>query len=142
MLNIRVVPIGEFTEMFPKIERLVKEGCALSPNDINEAIVKYNLIRGKAKLSVVEDGDKVIAINIVQPIVLVTGWKVLYVPITVGTRMDEWLEDAMSLAHQTAKELGCREIRGLSIRKGWLTALKHYNSDWYPIHEVIGCKVK
>ena len=139
MIKIRVVPISE---MLPKIEHLIIQGCALAPNDLNEPTLKYNLIRGKAVLSVVEDDDIVIAINIVHPVVLATGWKVMYVPITVGERMEEWLEDAMVLAHQTAKEHGCNEIRGMSIRKSWLRALKKNNSNWYPIHEVIGCMVK
>lgn len=88
----------------------------------------------------ISDGADVIAVNILNTHIFPTGHRVLYIPITGGERMNEWLDDFMDLAHKIAISFNCVEIRGMSCRKGWLKALKKHN--WYSLHEVIGCKVK
>ena len=80
------------------------------------------------------------AVNILETSVFETGHKALFIPITGGDRMDEWLDRFMDLAHDYARKLGCDELRGMACRKGWLRALKDH--DWYELHTVIGCKVK
>lgn len=120
----------------PHLERVI----ARAPNEITLETVKAELKKGDAMLITISDGEDVIAVNTLKSQVFETGHKTLFIPITGGERMDEWLDRFMDVAHAIARDLQCQELRGMSCRKGWLRALK--NHDWYEVHTVIGCKVK
>lgn len=139
-LTISAVPVNLVEFVYPKAVPHLERVIDKAPLDINLTSIKEKLLTGASMLVVILDGEEVIAVNILESSIFETGHKVLYIPITGGDRMDEWLDRFMSLAHAIARDLKCNEIRGMSCRKGWLKALKDH--DWYHVHEVIGCKVK
>ena len=144
MSNLVIAPIPptlvEF--IFPKCAPHLLRVIEKAPEDINLATIKQKLIEGKTMMVCVLDRDQVIAVNILETAVYETGHKVLYIPITGGDRMDEWLDRFMRIAHTVARDQNCDELRGMACRKGWLRALNKAGHDWYHVHEVIGCKVK
>lgn len=139
-IKIAAIPVNLVELIFPKaiphLERVVEK----APNDVNIDTIKQALLSGSTMMVTISEGDQVIAVNILEATTYPTGHKVLYIPNTGGDRMDEWLDRFMEIAHAIAQDLGCDELRGMACRKGWLRALKEH--DWYPIHEVIGCRVK
>ncbi|MCK4710642.1 MAG: hypothetical protein KAU21_18655 [Gammaproteobacteria bacterium] len=139
-LIISAVPVTLVEFMFPRATHHLERVIAKAPNDINLETIKSDLLKGNKMLVVILDGDDVIAVNVLEKAVYDTGHAVLYIPITGGDRMDEWLERFMNFAHGVARDLKCDELRGMACRKGWLKALEKH--DWYDIHQVIGCKVK
>lgn len=126
--------------VFPKAKPHLERVIARAPDEISLETIKAKLVSGNSMMVVVCDGDDVIAVNILEKTTFETGHAALFIPITGGERMDEWLDRFMNLAHAIARDLGCGELRGMACRKGWLKALEKH--DWYHVHEVIGCKVK
>jgi len=139
-LVISAVPVNLVEHMFPKAMPHLERVIAKAPNDISLETIKAQLLKGNTMLVTISDGADVVAVNVLEKATYDTGHKVLYIPITGGDRMDEWLDRFMDLAHAIARDLGCAELRGMACRKGWLKALEKH--DWYHVHEVIGCKVK
>lgn len=139
-LTIAAVPVNLVEHMFPKAAPHLQRVVDKAPNDISLETIKANLMKGDTMLITISDGIDVVAVNVLQVHVMETGYRVLYIPITGGIRMEEWLDDFMEIAHALARDFKCDELRGMACRKGWLRALN--DQGWYPIHEVIGCKVK
>jgi len=139
-LTIAAVPVTLVEHMFPKCEKHLQKVVDKASTDISLETIKNDLLQGGHMLITISDGAEVVAVNVVTANQMPTGYRVLWIPITGGERMDEWLDDFMKLAQQLAVDQNCNEIRGMACRKGWLRALKEH--EWYPIHEVIGCKVK
>lgn len=142
MSNLIITPVAPalvnivYPKAIPHLQRVVDK----APDEISIDTIKAKLLKGDAMMVVIVDGEDVIAVNILETSVFETGHKALFIPITGGDRMDEWLDRFMELAHAMARDLGCDELRGMACRKGWFRALEKH--DWYQLHTVIGCKVK
>ena len=139
-LTIAAVPITLLDHMLPKSISHIEKVINKAPLDLSLDSLKKDLYSGTSMLITISDKDEVIAVNIVSADEMPTGHRVLWIPVTGGDRMDEWLERFLSLAHQIARDLNCQELRGIPCRTGWMRILKKQN--WYPIHEIIGCKVE
>ena len=139
---IAAVPVNLVELVFPKAAPHLERVIEKAPNDINLTTIKEKLMLGQTMLVTISEGEEIIAVNIVEATTYETGHKVLFIPITGGDRMDEWLDRFMELAHTIARDLGCHEMRGMACRKSWLRVLNSNGHDWYHVHDVIGCKVK
>jgi hypothetical protein len=141
-LIIAAVPITMIDLIFPKciphLERVIEK----APDDINLEGIERSFKNGSRMLVTVSEGDQVIACNVLETCTHDTGHKVLYIPITGGDRLDEWMDRFLEIANAIALDLGCHELRGIASRAGWLRMLKAKGHDWYRLHEVVGCKVK
>ena len=140
MLDISMIPVPLVDVVLPICEGYIKDVIKRAENDISMEVIRNQLKKGETLLVTISEGSEIIAVNILETREFETGHKVLLIPITAGTRMSEWLDDFLRLAHQLAKDSGCKELRGISCRKGWTRALRDYG--WYDIHTVIGCEVK
>jgi len=141
-LIIAPIPVTLVDFVFPKAAPHLERVIARAPRDINLESIKKKLLEGKTMLVAVLDEDQVVAVNILEVSEYETGHRVMYIPITGGDRMDEWLDRFMAIAHAIAIDHKCDELRGMACRKGWLRALNKAGHEWYHVHEVIGCKVK
>lgn len=141
-LIISAVPVTLVEHLFPKAVPCLERVINKAPNDINLETIKKNLLNGNQMLVTISDGADVIAVNVLEKAVYATGHTVLYIPITGGDRMDEWLVRFLDIANAIALDLDCEEMRGNACRAGWLKALNKTDYEWYGVHEVIGCKVK
>lgn len=139
-LTIAAVSVALVPHMFPKAAPFLQKAIDKAPNDLSLESVKQDLLSGNSMMVTISDGEDIVAVNTLTVSTYPTGHKVLYIPITGGERMDEWLDRFMELVHAVARDYECDEIRGMACRKGWLRALKDH--DWYDIHMIIGCKVK
>ena len=139
-MNISLIPKNLVDVVWPQCEPLVAEVVKRVPDDIDISRTKDMLDTGEAMLIVISDGTEIVAINTLIVETLESGKRVLYIPITSGGRMAEWLDDFLELAKNIARELNCFELRGLSIRNAWLRKLKSYG--WEESHVIIKCKVE
>jgi hypothetical protein len=89
--------------------------------------------RGELILWVIHEEGKIIAfvgaISVQYPLK-----SVLSLQFCAGERMDEWLDDYMAVAVETAKDMGCSCIE-LAGRKGWERVMarfgfRHYYSSF------------
>ena len=140
-ITIAAIPVNLVELIFPKAIPHLERVISKAPDDINLETIKEKLLQGNTMMVTISDGEEVVAVNIVEATTYETGHKVLFIPITGGDRMDEWLDRFMELAHTIARDLGCHEMRGMACRKSWLRALNSKGREWYHIQEVIGCKV-
>lgn len=139
-LNLSAVPPSLIDVIYPMIEYQINRVIDKAENDISSDTTKRRLKNGETMLIVINDEDEIIAVNILEVMEFETGHRALYIPITAGERMSEWLEDFLKMAMDIAKDLNCQELRGISCRPGWIKALKSHG--WYNINTVIGCKVE
>ena len=139
-INISAVPPSLIDVIYPMVEHHMIRAIARAENDITSETTKRRLKNGEAMLIVICDDDEIIAVNTLEVTEFETGHRALYIPITAGERMSEWLDDFLKMAMDIARDLNCVELRGISCRPGWIKALKSHG--WYNINTVIGCKVK
>jgi len=139
-LGISLVPPTLIDVIYPMCEHYILKVIDRAENDISSDTTKKRLKAGETMLCVIYDDDEIIAVNILEVMEFETGHRALYIPITGGERMSEWLDDFLKLAMDIAKDLKCVELRGISCRPGWIRALKSHG--WYNINTVIGCKVE
>jgi len=88
--------------------------------------VKERALRGATTLILVIDGEDVVAVNTIQVDVKESGLRVLELPLTSGSRLDEWEGPFITLMKALAKEQNCTEIIGYAARKGWIRRLEQY----------------
>ncbi len=138
-LTIGAIPVSMIDLVWdrctPHLERVIEK----APNDINLETMKSSLLQGKTLLVTISEGSEIVAVNILETCTYETGHKVLFIPITGGDRLHEWLADFLDIAHAIARDYQCSELRGMA-RPGWIKVLKEHG--WNPVHTIIGCPVK
>ena len=139
-LNLSAVPPSLIDVIYPMVEYQINRVIDRAQNDISSETIKKRLKSGETMMIIINDEDEIIAVNILEVTEFETGHRALYIPITAGERMSEWLDDFLKMAMDIAKDLKCNELRGISCRPGWIKALKSHG--WYNINTVIGCEVK
>ena len=139
-LIISGVPQTLVDVIYPQVEHKIHRVIDRAENDLSQETIKRRLKNAETMMIVICDDDEIIAVNILEVMEFETGHRALYIPITAGERMSEWLDDFLKMAMDIAKDLKCVELRGISCRPGWIRALKDHG--WYNINTVIGCEVK
>jgi hypothetical protein len=85
--------------------------------------------RGELILWVIHENDQIVAfvgaMSVQYPLK-----SVLSLQFCAGERMDEWLDDYMAVAVETAKDMGCSCIE-LAGRKGWERAMARFGFRHY-----------
>ena len=125
-LSIAAIPAPMVDLVWDQVDPLIRSVQAKAPDDISPAVVKEELVSGRKTLVVINRKERIIAVNVLDIKVLDSGVKVLYIPITAGTEMKDWMEDFLNIATAIAKDCGCIELRGLAVRKGWMKKLEPY----------------
>ena len=138
-MRISLIPPNLIEVVWPQCEPLIQRVIDKVPDDITMRVTKDTLDTNEAMLVVISEGSTVIALNTLMVETLESGRRVLYIPITTGDRMEEWMGDFLEFATAMAKDLNCYELRGLAIRSGWLRKLKKYG--WEESHVIIRCKL-
>jgi len=139
-LTIALVPINLLDHMLPKCIDHIKKVVEKAPTDVSLEATINKLRNGDAGLITISDGEEVVAINTLQVETYETGYRVLCIPITGGSRMEEWTDEFLDLVTDLAKEYKCSELRGIACRPGWLRYLKEYG--WETVHTIVRCKVE
>lgn len=121
-----VVPIPLIAHIWDKIEPLIQDVIHKAPDDLNADACLESLLSFKSILVTVTRGNNLIAINTLRIQTLESGKKSLYIPITSGTELDEWMPGFLELAERIGRDHGATELRGLASRKGWMTKLKPF----------------
>ena len=135
---IGAVPATMIDLVWDRVEPLIRMVEEKS-DDVCSDVVKSNLKNGDQLLVTISCGAKILAINVLDVRTMDTGVKVLYIPITAGSDMEDWLERFLEIATAIAKDYGCTELRGLAVRNGWIRKLKPYG--WEELFTTIRYKI-
>lgn len=125
-LAIAIVPCTMIELIWDKVEPLIKMVQEKAPDDIDISVVKDDLILANQQLITISRGTEIIAVNVLALKTLDTGVKALYIPITAGEELDEWIDRFLEIVIEIAKGYGAMELRGIAIRPGWLRKLKSH----------------
>ena len=137
---IGAVPANMIDLIWDRVEPLIKTVEEKAPDDISLEVVRERLLSGNNLLVTVSSGPEIIAVNVIDIKELDTGMKILYIPITAGTDMENWIREFLDIAKAIALDHGCDELRGMAVRDGWLKKLKPYG--WEPMFTTVRCKVE
>ena len=137
--TVTVVPRRMLDFVWDQCEPLIERVAKRAPDDIVTAITKQNLFNDAQRLIIISKGDSIYACHVLDVRTLDSGKNVLYISISAGEDMEEWLDDFHQLCEAIAKEHNCIELRGLACRKGWMKKLQPYG--WSEQFTTIGYKV-
>lgn len=138
-LKLSCVPAPMIELIWDKVEPLIDMVKEKSPDDVSIEAVKEQLMLGNVLLVTISRGADVIAVNVLEVRDLDTGLKAMYIPITAGTEMENWMEPFLELATNIGKDFNCIELRGIAVRKGWLRKLEPYG--WEELFTTIRVKI-
>jgi hypothetical protein len=138
--NLAAVPANLVAIIWPTLEPILDRVIAVSNRELTSAGIKRRAISGETLIVAVCRNDVVVAVNVLDVVQFDSGLRAMYIPITGGDFMDEWLEDSLVVAKAIAKDLNCTELRGLASRNGWLRRLK--KEGWESITTIIKCDVE
>ena len=133
-----MVPIPLIPHIWDKVEPLIQNVVEKAPDDLTVDNCLDSLLSFNSILVTVTKGNDLVAINTLRIQTLESGTKALYIPITSGTNLDEWMPEFLELAKSVGRDHGCSELRGLASRKGWMSKLKPYG--WEEVFTTIRCK--
>jgi len=137
---ISAVPIPLLEVIWPRCIEHIQRVVDRAHGEISLDSVKARLLRGDALLITISKGTDIVAVNTMEVRNFETGTKAMFIPITGGRDLDEWMPRFLEVAKAIAREHGCNELRGLSVRPGWLRKLSKYG--WETVHTVIKCKIE
>jgi len=138
-LLITAIPQNLVEVVWEQVQPLIERVVNKAPDDLSVWAIKKRLVDGQTMLIAISEGSKIVAVNVLSLEDLDSGKKVLVIPITAGDRMAEWMDDFFEVVTKIAKDFGCEELRGMSVRKGWMRILKE--RGWVENHTVVKCKI-
>ena len=111
----------------------------LSNGETTEASLKQRVKMGEVNVVLaLKKGDPKLAFTL-EITEYDSGLRVLSLPFISGAGIAELLSDCFEDLKKIARQSNCTEIRGMSVRRGWMKILKPLG--WEPVHEVIKCNV-
>lgn len=94
---------------------------------------KDGLKRGTHQLWVWVEKNKILC-SAITCIVNYPSKKFCSVPLVGGAALKMWKEPAIEIIAGWAKSLGCSDMEGYALRKGWLRVLPKWRPVWTTIH--------
>lgn len=138
--NLAAVPANLVPILWPVLEPILERVIATSNGELTSAGIKRRAMAGETLIIAVCKNDAVVAVNVLDVVEFDSGLRAMYIPITGGDFMEEWLDDSLEVAKAVAKDLRCTELRGLASRDGWLRRLKQ--NGWTTVSTIIKCDVE
>jgi len=140
MHTINHVPKNLVPFIWPRVAKLFEKSIELACGECTENTEYDKLMTGRTSLFIVQDKDFNISLAFTTHVMEYdTGLRAMYIPMMGGTGLDSLCHIFMPAAIGIAKINKCTEIRGMSVRNGWLRKLKKYG--WESVHEVIHYKI-
>ena len=146
-MNIYALNNIMLPSIWPAVIPLMNKVIEKAPDNLCLESEYKKIESGNTILVLIENETGIIAINTLELVTFGTGKRSLSIPITSGTRIDEWLDDFLVLAETIAKNLGCSTLLGYSCRsaKGkdaWLRKLNQSTENkWSQVHTQIERKI-
>ena len=137
MYKIVQIPIPLIPVLYDQIFSQLREAIDRSDGTATIESVYNRAVNGDIWIYTATKGHEIIMVYTLEIIVFESGKRVLSMPFVGGTDMAETKDIIMDSMISIAKQYGCVELRGMSVRKGWLKAVH----GWESVHEVIKYKI-
>lgn len=137
---ISAVPVTLVDVVWPQCIKHVQRVVDRAHGDITLESVKAKLMSGNALLITISKGSEIIAVNTMEVRTMDSGEKIMFIPITGGEGLNEWMPRFLDVAKAIAKDYGCSKLRGMSVRPAWERVLKPHG--WKNVHMIIECNIE
>jgi hypothetical protein len=123
-----LIPHDHVLDIWPEVAEMLDKAARTTDGRFDKLSILDELIDNTIELWVVFDGKVPVAAltTRVSPYV---KYKALSIDWVGGSRMRDWLDNAMDTLKQYAKDQGCRKLEGRG-RSGWIRTLRKYG--WKP----------
>lgn len=141
-MNIIEVKPDRLDEVWPLIEPIMKLPVEKSHGEVTLQTTFNRINGGIARLFIVIDNNKIIALSTFEIRTFDSGERALYMPMMGGINggmIDVWGEEMHRIGIEMAKEHNCRELRAICARNGWLRVLK--KKGWREEHTIMSLEV-
>jgi len=129
--------VNRWEELLPHIERVVK----VSNNEFTAESIKGRATSGNSvMIAVLDTHDRVVALTTAEVVIYDSGLRSLLIPIVCGDYFFDWAREWFEVVKALAVQLNCSELRGLSVRDGWMRVLKSHG--WHENHVVITYQIE
>lgn len=140
MYRIALVPVPLLDVLWPQMEQHIQRVVDVAHDEVTLESIKRRLLSAESVAVLVCLEEDVVAVNLLEIRVFDSGVRAMYIPVVGGNYMDEWADQFLEVAKAIAKDFGCRELRGLAARKGWLRYLA--NKGWEEVNISLRCMIE
>ena len=126
--------------VWARVAPMLQLPCDMSHNETDIESVYARLMAGDSLLTLVSKGTEIVAAITLNVVTFDTGLKALYLPLVSGKYFDQWCDRYFKVVCAIAKDLNCTELRGISVRKGWLRKLRKYGFE--EVSTIVRCPLE
>lgn len=123
-MDVRAIPYEAVDDMWPVVEPWLVRAAHMQDSVYDADDIKEAIHRGDLALWVIFDGPVPVA-TFTTRVTQTPKVRVMSMDWVGGTRMSEWLDDAMEMIERYARDMGCTRLEG-GGRKGWVNALSKH----------------
>lgn len=124
--------------IWSQVEPILKRVVTVSNGELTCEGIYRRARLGETRLVIIMKGFEIVAVNVMDIVEFDSGLRAMYIPITGGDYIDEWLLDSLEVAKAIARDYNCTQLRGLATRPGWLKKLP----GWEKITDIIKYEVE
>jgi len=139
-ISIAACPANMVGLIWNRVAPIIQRVVDRSPDDLTLFTIQERLVSGQNLLITIARGSEIIAVNVLDVKVLDSGKRILYIQVTGGDDLDDWMPQFLDVAKAIGKDYNCTEIRGMTARKGWMKKLKQYG--WEETFHTIRCDIE
>jgi hypothetical protein len=123
-----LIPHDHVLDIWPQVAEMLDKAARTTNGRFDKLSILDELMNNTIELWVVFD-DKVPVAALTTRVSPYVEYKTLSIDWVGGSRMRDWIGDAMKTLKSYARDQGCRKLEGRG-RSGWIRALKKYG--WKP----------
>lgn len=138
--TVALVPIPMLDIIWSEVECYLQGVVDVAHDEVTLESIKERLYLGKSLLMVIHKGGDILSAILLEIVTFDSGVKALFLPVVGGTEMDEWLDQGLEVVKAIAKDYGCRELRGLAARAGWVKKLR--SRGWEEVNIAMRCMLE
>lgn len=136
---VSAVPASLIDIVWPQVEPLLQKPIELAHGETDINAVYNNLKTANILLCTVSQGPVIVAAFTLEFREFESGLKTMYLPLIGGTNMRHWMDQGLKVVEAIGKDFKCTELRGISVRKGWMRILE--KKGWEEVSVTVRCPI-
>lgn len=124
--HFSALPVNLLDVLWDKIYPLLQKPVDVSSGEVTMESIKARIRSGDVLLILVSREELLVAVVTVEIRTFESGLRTLQLPLIGGSEMNEWFDKMLDTVKAIARDKGCQEIRGMSVRKGWMRILEKH----------------
>lgn len=136
---IAAIPTTMIDLIWPKVLPWLEKPIDLSHDEVDISALKNHLKQGNHLLCTISIDTDIIGVFTLEVRTFDTGLRAMYIPLVAGKDIHKWIDRGFKVIEAIAKDYNCTELRGISVRKGWMRMLK--DRGWEEVSTTVRCPI-